>query len=65
MLLCCILIISCSNENEENNLSVIGTWNVTTLIEDAKYTDLDKEKHNEVWALKRSVFMEENEIRCE
>lgn len=48
MLLCCILIISCSNENEENNLSVIGTWNVTTLIEDAKYTDLDKEKHNEV-----------------
>lgn len=48
MLLCCILIISCSNENEENNLSVIGTWNVTTLIEDAKYTDLDKEKNNEV-----------------
>lgn len=48
MLLCCILIISCSNENEENNLSVIGTWNATTLIEDAVYTDLEKEEHNEV-----------------
>ena len=42
MLLCCILIVSCSNEDERNNLSVIGTWNATTLIEGAVYTDLEK-----------------------
>ena len=48
MLLCCILIVSCSNEDERNNLSVIGTWNATTLIEGAVYTDLEKEEHNEV-----------------
>lgn len=48
MLLCCIFIISCSNKDEENSLSVIGTWNATTLIEDAVYTDLEKEEHNEV-----------------
>lgn len=29
-------------------MSVIGTWNATTLIEDAVYTDLEKEEHNEV-----------------
>lgn len=48
MLLCCIFIISCSNEDEESNLSVIGVWNATTLTEDAVYTDLEKEEHNEV-----------------
>ncbi len=48
MLLCCIFIISCSNKDEENGLAVIGTWNATTLIEDAVYTDLGKEEHNEV-----------------
>lgn len=48
MLLCCILIVSCSNEDEGSSLSVIGTWNATTLIEDAVYTDLEKEEHNEV-----------------
>lgn len=48
MLLCYILIVSCSTEDEENSLSVIGTWNATTLIEDAVYTDLEKEEHNEV-----------------
>lgn len=48
MLLCCIFIISCSNKDEENSLSVIGTWNATTLIEDAVYSDLEKEEHNEV-----------------
>lgn len=48
MLLCCIFIISCSNEDEKSSLSVIGTWNATTLIEDAVYTDLEKEGHNEV-----------------
>lgn len=48
MLLCCIFIISCSNEDEKSSLSVIGTWNATTLIEDAVYTDLEKEEHNEV-----------------
>ena len=48
VLLCCIFIISCSNKDEENSLSVIGTWNATTLIEDAVYTDLEKEEHNEV-----------------
>lgn len=48
MLLCCILIASCSNEDERSNLSVIGTWNATTLIEGAVYTDLEKEEHNEV-----------------
>ena len=48
MLLCCILIVSCSNEDERSNLSVIGTWNATTLIEGAVYTDLEKEEHNEV-----------------
>ena len=48
ILLCCIFI-SCSNEDEAaSNLSVIGTWNATTLIEDAVYTDLEKEEHNEV-----------------
>ena len=47
-LLCCILIVSCSNEDEGSSLSVIGTWNATTLIEDAVYTDLEKEEHNEV-----------------
>ena len=48
MLLCCIFIVSCSNEDEGSSLSVIGTWNATTLIEDAVYTDLEKEEHNEV-----------------
>lgn len=48
MLLCCILIASCSNEDEESSLSVIGTWNATALIEDGVYTDLGKEEHNEV-----------------
>ena len=48
MLLCCILIASCSNEDERSNLSVIGTWNATTLIEGAVYTDLEKEEHYEV-----------------
>ena len=48
MLLCCILIVSCSNEDEGSSLSVIGIWNATTLIEDAVYTDLEKEEHNEV-----------------
>ena len=48
MLLCCILIVSCSNEDEGSSLSVIGTWNAATLIEDAVYTDLEKEEHNEV-----------------
>lgn len=48
MLLCCIFIVSCSNEDEGSCLSVIGTWNATTLIEDAVYTDLEKEEHNEV-----------------
>lgn len=48
ILLCCILIVSCSNEDEESSLSLIGTWNATTLIEDAVYTDLEKEEHNEV-----------------
>lgn len=48
MLLCCILIVSCSNEDERSSLSVIGTWNATTLIEDGVYTDLEKEEHNEV-----------------
>lgn len=48
MLLCCIFIISCSNEDEKSSLSIIGTWNATTLIEDAVYTDLEKEEHNEV-----------------
>ena len=48
MLLCCIFIISCSNKDEENSLSVIGTWNATILIEDAVYIDLEKEEHNEV-----------------
>lgn len=47
-LLCCILIVSCSNEDEQSSLSVIGTWNATTLIEDKVYTDLEKEEHNEV-----------------
>lgn len=47
-LLCCILIVSCSNEDEQSSLSVIGTWNATTLIEDEVYTDLEKEEHNEV-----------------
>ena len=45
---CCILIVSCSNEDEQSSLSVIGTWNATTLIEDKVYTDLEKEEHNEV-----------------
>ena len=48
MLLCCILMVSCSNEDERSSLSVIGTWNATTLIEDEVYTDLEKEEHNEV-----------------
>lgn len=48
MLLCCILIVSCSNEDERSSMSVIGTWNATTLIEDEVYTDLEKEEHNEV-----------------
>ena len=48
MLLCCIFIISCSNEDEESSLSVIGTWNASFLTEDAVYTDLEKEKHNNV-----------------
>ena len=48
MLLCCILIVSCSNEDEHSSLSVIGAWNATTLIEDEVYTDLEKEEHNEV-----------------
>ena len=48
MLLCFILIVSCSNEDETGSLSVIGTWNATTLTEDAVYTDLEKEEHNEV-----------------
>ena len=48
MLLCCIFIVSCSNEDEGSCLSVIGTWNATALIEDAVYTDLEKEEHNEV-----------------
>ena len=48
MLLCCILMVGCSNEDEGSCLSVIGTWNATTLIEDAVYTDLEKEEHNEV-----------------
>lgn len=48
MLLCCILMVGCSNEDEGSSLSVIGTWNATTLIEDAVYTDLEKEEHNEV-----------------
>lgn len=48
MLLCCILMVGCSNEDEGSSLSVIGTWNATTLIEDAVYTDLGKEEHNEV-----------------
>lgn len=48
MLLCCILIASCSNEDKRSNLSVIGTWNATTLIEGAVYTDLEKEEHYEV-----------------
>lgn len=48
MLLCCIFTISCSNEDEKSSLSIIGTWNATTLIEDAVYTDLEKEEHNEV-----------------
>lgn len=47
-LLCCILIVSCSNEDEGSSLSVIGTWNATTLIEDAVYTELEKKEHNEV-----------------
>lgn len=47
-LLCCILIVSCSNEDEQSSLSVIGTWHATTLIEDKVYTDLEKEEHNEV-----------------
>lgn len=48
MLLCYIFIISCSNKDEENSLSVIGTWNATFLIEDAVYIDLEKEEHNEI-----------------
>lgn len=48
MLLCCILMVGCSNEDEGSSLSVIGTWNATNLIEDAVYTDLEKEEHNEV-----------------
>ena len=48
MLLCCILMVGCSNKDEGSSLSVIGTWNATTLIEDAVYTDLEKEEHNEV-----------------
>lgn len=48
MLLCCILMVGCSNEDKGSSLSVIGTWNATTLIEDAVYTDLEKEEHNEV-----------------
>lgn len=59
MLLCCILIVSCSNEDEHSSLSVIGAWNATTLIEDEVYTDLEKEEHNEVEIrahLQSSVF---------
>lgn len=48
ILLCCIFIISCSKVDEEDCKSVIGTWNATTLIEDAVYTDLNKEEHNEI-----------------
>lgn len=48
MLLCFMLIVSCSNEDEKGSLSVIGTWNATTLIENAVYTDLEKEEHNEI-----------------
>lgn len=48
MLLCCIFMVGCSNEDEGSSLSVIGTWNATTLIEDAVYSDLGKEEHNEV-----------------
>lgn len=58
MLLCCIFIISCSNEDEKSSLSVIGTWNATTLIEDAVYTDLEKEEHNEVEINYGSYFWE-------
>lgn len=58
ILLCCIFI-SCSNEDEAaSSLSVIGTWNATTLIEDAVYTDLEKEKHNEVEINYGSYFWE-------
>ena len=48
ILLCCIFIISCSKVDEEDCKSLIGTWNATTLIEDAVYTDLNKEEHNEI-----------------
>lgn len=58
ILLCCIFI-SCSNEDEAaSSLSVIGTWNATTLIEDAVYTDLEKEEHNEVEINYGSYFWE-------
>lgn len=39
-------------------MSVIGTWNATTLIEDAVYTDLEKEEHNEVEINYGSYFWE-------
>ena len=48
VVLCCIIIVGCNTKDEESSLSAIGTWNATTLIEDAVYTDLEKEEHNEV-----------------
>ena len=66
MLLCCILMVSCSNEDERSSLSVIGTWNATTLIEDEVYTDLEKEEHNEVEISYGSyvwVFVENGDVK--
>lgn len=47
-LLCCIFIGSCSSDDEKDNLSVFGIWNATALVEDAVYTDLGKEEHNQI-----------------
>lgn len=38
----------CNNDDEKKVSSIIGTWNATSLIEDAVYTDLKEEKHNNV-----------------
>ncbi len=48
MLLCCIVMVSCNNEDEKKVSSIIGTWNAISLIEDAVYTDLAEERHNNV-----------------
>ncbi|MBQ8672784.1 MAG: hypothetical protein IJ511_01815 [Bacteroides sp.] len=44
----CLFIVSCGNDDENSNQSVVGVWNATCLTEDVIYSDLGKEVHNDV-----------------